>query len=129
MKPADLIVLLLVVLALGVAVIFIPSTELIPAQEKPGSIAPGLSPVRAPMAMDAARDVGLKISDMFGDGNSLKWSVEGNPRGTEKDAPGELKVYGIWAVWFALAMTLSALAYSILGRFDPEEKTVLPVKK
>ena len=129
MKPSDLLVLFLVLVALGTAAVYLPSTELIPAQELPGSIAPGLSPVRSPALMNAAKDVGQGVSSLFGDGNNLKQFVEGNPHGTEKDAPGQLKVYAIWAVWFAAAMTLAAFAYGILGRFEPEEKTILPVKK
>jgi hypothetical protein len=129
MKPSDIIALVLVVIALGTAAIFIPATELIPAQVQPGSIAPGLSPVRSPGMMEAMRDVGVKISDMFGHGSNLEQFVEGNPKGMEHDAPGELKVYAIWGVWFAGAMTLVALAYAVLGRLEVEEKTVLPVKK
>jgi hypothetical protein len=44
-----------------------------------------------------------------------------------KDQPGF--EYYIYAVWLGLAMIVAAIAITIVGRLDAEEKTVLPVKK
>jgi hypothetical protein len=111
-----------------VAVVFLPATELIPAQVEPGYIGPGLSPVRSTGIMDVYKGVGQQVSSWFGGTTDLKPYVEGDPKSTQQ-APGELKVYSMWAVFLSLAMVIAALAYSVIGRFDLEEKTVLPVKK
>lgn len=127
MKPGELIAVLLIMAATLVALIGLPATELIPAQVEHGSIAPGLSPVRVPAAMDAFKSIGEQIAGVFGHSKDLKPFVEGDPKSLTQQ-PGELKVYAMWAVFLSIAMTLSALAYCVLGH-DPEEKLVLPVKK
>lgn len=128
MKPVDFIVLGLAALAVIVALVFLPAAELIPAQVEPGSIEPGLSPVRSVGVMDFYKGVGQQMSQWFEGSENLKPYVEGNPKSTTQ-APGELKVYSMWAVFISIAMVLAALAYSVIGRFEAEEKTVLPVKK
>jgi hypothetical protein len=125
----DWVVIGLALFGIIAAVVFLPAMELIPSQTYPGSIAPGLSPVRMPAVMQGYKDVAEKMSPMFGGTQDLKPYAEGNPKSL-KDAPGQLKVYAMWAVFLSLAMLLAALAYGIIGRlFDTEEKTVLPVKK
>jgi hypothetical protein len=124
----DWIVIGLAVVGVLTALIFLPAMELIPAQVEPGSIAPGLSPVRVPALMEGYKDVGEKVSGWFGGPTNLQPYVEGDPKSVTQ-APGELKVYSMWGVFLSLAMVLAALAYSVIGRFESEEKTVLPVKK
>jgi uncharacterized membrane protein len=104
MKPVYIISVILTVLALVTALFFMPAAELIPAQVEPGPIAPGLSPVRSEHAMEFFGTIGRQLSEVMG-------------------------AYQMWAVFFALALVLAALAIGLIGRLESEEKTVLPVKK
>jgi hypothetical protein len=130
MKPVYIISVILTVLALVTALFFMPAAELIPAQVEPGPIAPGLSPVRSEHAMEFFGTIGRQLSEVMGYGGDLQAYVQGNPKATTPaEAPGELRAYQMWAVFFALALVLAALAIGLIGRLESEEKTVLPVKK
>ncbi len=115
-------------LALLIALIGLPAAELLPAQVDPGPIAAGLSPVRSVHAMDMFEDVGKKLTEIFYNTSDLKIYVEGSPKSVG-EAPGENKAYTMWAVFLSLAMLCAAIALNAVGRYDSEEKTVLPVKK
>jgi hypothetical protein len=129
-SAVDFIVIGLAILTLGCAIVFLPAMELIPAQVEPGSIAPGLSPVRDEGAMNIFKNIGSNIAGALGQSPDLKTYVEGDPKGIGEKSPGELRVYAMWAVGFSFALIFAALAFSLLGRSsDADEVTVLPVKK
>ncbi len=115
-------------LALMIALIGLPAAELLPAQVDPGPIAAGLSPVRSVAGMDVFKEIGQNLTEVFYNTKDLKIYVEGSPK-LIGSAPGEVKAYTMWAVFLSLAMLCAAIALNAVGRYDSEEKTVLPVKK
>lgn len=131
MKPiVTLIVAACAFLAFLFAVVCMPAAELLPAQSEPGSIAPGLSPVRSRGVMDAFAGVGRTLSQTFFQTDNLETYTQGDPLSYGKqNMPGELKAYMMWAVFLSLAMVFAAIGLGAVGRYDSEEKTVLPVKK
>lgn len=130
MKPiVYVIVAVCAFLAFVSAVFFMPAAELLPAQVEAGSIAPGLSPVRSEGLMNFFKDIGTGLSKTFYGTEDLKGYAEGDPRGIGNKAPGELRAYAMWAVFLSLAMLFAAIALNAVGRYESEEKTILPVKK
>lgn len=128
MKPIVYIIVgVCAFLAFISAIVCMPAAELLPAQVEAGSIAPGLSPVRSEGVMKMFKEVGEGLSRTFYDTTDLKTYVEGDPRSVK--APGELKAYAMWSVFLALAMVFAAIGLNAVGRYESEEKTILPVKK
>lgn len=131
MKPiTTVIVLACAGIAFLCALIFMPAAELLPAQERAGSIAPGLSPVRDVYTMNFFENVGQELSKVFYNTEDLKMYVTGDPRAYgSKNMPGELKAYALWGVFLSLAMLFAAIGLAVVGRLESEEKTILPAKK
>lgn len=128
MKPiVYVIVAVCAFLAFVSAVVFMPAAELIPAQVEAGPIAPGLSPVRSEALMNVFKEVGETLSQTFYGTADLKTYVEGDPKSVQP--PGELRAYALWSVFLALAMLFAAIGLNAVGRYESEEKTILPVKK
>ena len=138
--PASLI-MAAAVFAFGV--ILMPAAELMPAQVTAGSWEPGLSPVRSYPMMQAFERVGddmskvffnldLKkaLSEPFGVDASSEPTIDGSQQGTKKVAmTGEIRAYVLYSICLGAAFICAALAFNFLGRWDSEEKTVIPVKK
>lgn len=113
-------------LCLGFSVIFMPAAELLPAQAQlpsaTANLQPGLSPVRIDPVMKFYAGVAQQI---VGNPDLKQYSTSTLSDG----APGEVKSYLVYSVGFALAMIAAAIAINAVGRYDSEEKTVIPVKK
>jgi hypothetical protein len=136
-----IIVIVCAGLALICGVVLMPASELMPATIQSGSWMPGLSPVRSYDGMQAVRSLGNKIADTL-----FPHAVQAagaNPQGANADAvqkviadtkfnqnmPGELRSYVAYAVFLSLAMIFAAIAINAVGRWDSEEKTIIPLKK
>jgi hypothetical protein len=112
------------------SLILMPAAELMPAQVNlPAATAPllpGLSPVRNEGAMDFFKGVAEGFSDMrFQTGDLKKLTAEP----LDGTTPGEVRAYVLYSIGLALALTAAAIAINAIGRYDSEDKTIIPVKK
>jgi hypothetical protein len=120
-------------LCLICSVILMPAAELLPAQVNSPTatapITPGLSPVRSEPVMDAFKGVAQGLSEVFfGKSNLEQITSEPLPGGTGT-TPGDTRAYMLYAIGFGAAMIAAAIAINAVGRYDSEEKTIIPVKK
>ena len=141
MKGATgIIVLVFAALSLLCGVVFMPVAELLPATVNTGSWLPGLSPVRSYDAMQAVRSIGNSITPMIfpkvideAGGNPQHAQADNVQRVVEHpmqdDIPGEVRSYVAYAIFLSLAMIFAAIAINAVGRWDSEEKTIIPIKK
>lgn len=121
--------------------VLMPVAELMPATITSGSWAPGLSPVRSYDAMQQVRDLANQVATMLFP-KALE-QADKNPKDAKADAvqkviadvelhdsiPGEVRSYIAYAVFMSLALIFAAVALNAVGRWDSEEKTIIPVKK
>jgi hypothetical protein len=121
------VVLIFAFAALVCGALLMPVAELLPATINSGSWEPGLSPVRSYSAMQEVHKVGNGLTEFF---------FPQEP--TVKDAmtkdmhdgiSGEVRSYVLYSVFLSLAMILAAIAINAVGRWDSEEKTIIPYKK
>jgi hypothetical protein len=138
---SGILVLVFAALALLCGAVLMPVSELMPATVQSGSWMPGLSPVRSYDAMQEVRKVGNAISGLVF--SHAITQADANPKSAGADAvqkvivdtpfnhnmPGEIRAYVAYAVFLSLAMIFAAIAINAVGRWDSEEKTIIPLKK
>ncbi len=99
--------------------LFMPAAELIPAQVSPAPPVQGESPLHCPKLMTLFNNLGKGAMDICGIKEDMGKALSSDP-----NFP-----YYVYSFFLALALSTSALAISIVGRLDSEEKTILPLKK
>lgn len=123
---AAIVMLLSIVGVLACSLLFMPAAELMPAvAESPSATAPlepGLSPVRSEKALNFFE----KLAEMMWETNDVdKLAEQPLPDG----APGDVRAYTKYSVFLGLALVFGAIAIAAVGRYDSEEKTIIPAKK
>jgi hypothetical protein len=137
---SGIIVIVFALLSLVCGVVFMPVSELLPATVTSGSWMPGLSPVRSYDAMQAVRGIGNSITGaLFPE--AIQQAAQ-NPQHMQSDdvqkalehpmqsgLSGEVRAYVAYALFLSLAMIFAAIAINAVGRWDSEEKTIIPLGK
>ncbi|HEY9790310.1 MAG TPA: hypothetical protein V6D22_07925 [Candidatus Obscuribacterales bacterium] len=143
MKGATpIIVIVCALLSLICGVVLMPVSELLPSTLTSGSWLPGLSPVRSYDAMQAVRNIGNSFTGVLfpnamqetgpapapqnGQSDDVKKAIDHPMQG---GIPGEVRSYVAYAIFLSLAMIFAAIAINAVGRWDSEEKTIIPAKK
>ena len=118
------------VLCLVASLLLMPAAELMPAQANVpsavASLSPGLSPIRSDEVMQAYKGIAESFAQIKGWSGNLS-ELSNSP--FEENAPGELRAYVLYAIGLSAALIAAAISITAVGRFDAEEKTVIPVKK
>lgn len=118
MKPIIMVLVAAFALLTLVSTLFMPGAELLPAQVNPSPPQHGELP-RPTAIMDIFYDIGDAALKLTGHQGSIKDVITNNP-----NTP-----FYVYSVFLGIALVSSAIAINAIGRFDSEEKTVLPVKK
>ena len=119
MKPIVAAVVGFFALMTIMTTVFMPAAELIPAQVNPGAPTNGESPVRSKELMGVFKDLGESALKMVGIQASMEDVVKKDP-----NTP-----YYVYSLFLCIALVSAAIAINAIGRFDSEEKTIIPVKK
>jgi hypothetical protein len=106
--------------------ILMPAAELMPATVSSGSWMPGLSPVRSYGLMESIKGMDESLAQTFFHEPNLQTALS---KPMHDNIPGEVRSYILYAVFLALALMLAAIAHNAIGRWDSEEKTIIPIKK
>jgi hypothetical protein len=127
MKAWVLPVVLICALATFVCgAVLMPASELMPATVTPGPWTDGLSPVRSYDAMQAFKGIGNSLSSTLFNMPNVDDAMT-KPMHT--NIPGDVRSYVAYAIFLSLAMIFAAVAINCIGRWDSEEKTIIPYKK
>ena len=127
MKAWVLPVVLICALATFVCgAVLMPASELMPATVRSGSWANGLSPVRSYDIMQEFKKLGNSISSTVFNKPNVDDAMN-TPM--HDDIPGDVRSYVAYSIFLSLALIFSAIAINCIGRWDSEEKTIIPYKK
>lgn len=117
---------LLAMLTLGFGILLMPAAELLPAQLQHGPMKPGLSPIRSYEMMQGFKQIGDWLVAVTDQGPNIQLTLA---KEITDNISGEARSYATYAVCLAGAMILAAVAINLVGRWDSEEKTTIPIKK
>jgi hypothetical protein len=117
--------------ALLCGALFMPTAELLPATVESGSWMPGLSPVRSYDAMMGFKKIGDQLTEAVFKIPGVESAMKDPIKGSEDSLPipGRVRSYVLYAIFMAGAMICAAVALNAVGRWDSEEKTIIPYKK